>query len=76
MIDLRWGEATVEWISICSPALKSLRRAADKLEIAELVTALDVFWQHLTDAHEGRRAHDRRRAARRRSSRPTRSSSA
>ncbi len=49
MIDLRWGEATVEWISICSPALKSLRRAADKLEIAELVTALDVFWQHLTN---------------------------
>jgi hypothetical protein len=49
MIDLRWGEATIEWISICSPALKSLRRAADKLEIAELVTALDVFWQHLTN---------------------------
>jgi hypothetical protein len=49
MIDLRWGEATIEWVSICSPALKSLRRAADKLEIAELVTALDVFWMHLTN---------------------------
>jgi hypothetical protein len=49
MIDLRWGEATIEWISICSPALKSLRRAADKLELPELVTALDVFWQHLTN---------------------------
>lgn len=49
MIDLRWGEATIEWIAICSPALKSLRRAADKLELAELVTALDVFWQHLTN---------------------------
>ncbi|HEX8795950.1 MAG TPA: hypothetical protein VF765_33605 [Polyangiaceae bacterium] len=49
MIDLRWGEATIEWIGICSPALKSLRRAADKLELAELVPALDVFWQHLTN---------------------------
>lgn len=49
MIDLRWGEATIEWIPICSPALKSLRRAADKLELDELVSALDVFWQHLTN---------------------------
>jgi hypothetical protein len=57
MIDLRWGEATIEWIAISSPALKSLRRAADKLELAELVTALDVFWQHLTNtqAHAGGR---------------------
>ncbi len=48
MIDLRWGEATVEWIAICLPALKSLGRAADKLELAELVTALDAFSQSLT----------------------------
>jgi hypothetical protein len=43
IMDLRWGQATVEWISICEPALKSLRRAADKLELAEVCAALDRF---------------------------------
>ena len=43
MIDLRWSDATADWIGICEPALKSLRRAADKLELAELCTALDTF---------------------------------
>lgn len=43
LMDLRWGEATVEWIDLCQPALKSLRRAADKLELPELCEALDAF---------------------------------
>ena len=43
MIDLRWSDATVDWIAICEPALRSLRRAADKLELAELCDALDAF---------------------------------
>jgi hypothetical protein len=47
LIDLRWGEATVDWIGICEPALKSLRRAADRLELSELVTALDRFSEAL-----------------------------
>ena len=53
MIDLRWSEATVDWIGICLPALQSLRRAADKLELAELVTALDAFSQLLAGAQAG-----------------------
>jgi hypothetical protein len=43
LMDLRWGEATIEWIDVCEPSLKSLRRAADKLELAELCAALDAF---------------------------------
>jgi hypothetical protein len=43
LIDLRWGAPTVEWIAICQPALRSLRRAAEKLEVTELCAALDRF---------------------------------
>jgi hypothetical protein len=53
LIDLRWGEATVEWIDICRPALRSLRRAAEKLELAELCTALDRFAETLASAQAG-----------------------
>ncbi|HEY8041293.1 MAG TPA: hypothetical protein VIF15_15910 [Polyangiaceae bacterium] len=48
MIDLRWSDATVGWIGICEPALRSLRRAADKLELHELCNALDAFSETLT----------------------------
>jgi hypothetical protein len=42
MIDLRWGgEATVDWIGICAPAVRSLRRAAEKLELTDLAAALE-----------------------------------
>jgi hypothetical protein len=50
MIDLRWRDATLEWIGICEPALRSLRRAADKLELRELCVALDRFSQALAAA--------------------------
>ncbi|HEY6463733.1 MAG TPA: helix-hairpin-helix domain-containing protein [Polyangiaceae bacterium] len=50
MIDLRWSDATVDWIGICDPALKSLRRAADKLELGELCAALDLFSETLAKA--------------------------
>jgi len=43
MIDLRWSDATADWVSVCLPALNSLRRAADKLDLLELCTALDHF---------------------------------
>ena len=43
MIDLRWSEPTVDWLPICEPALRSLRRAADKLELVDLCEALDRF---------------------------------
>lgn len=60
MMDVRWGEATVEWVAICLPALSSLRRAADKLELPELVTALDGFSKSLTNtqAQTGARTID------------------
>jgi hypothetical protein len=48
MIDLRWSDATADWITTCEPALKSLRRAADRLELGELCTALDAFGAALT----------------------------
>ena len=50
MIDLRWSEPTVEWLPICEPALRSLRRAADKLELTDLCEALDRFAGALTEA--------------------------
>jgi hypothetical protein len=43
LMDLRWGEAAVDWIDVCEPALRSLRRAAEKLELTELCTALDAL---------------------------------
>jgi hypothetical protein len=43
LIDLRWSEATADWIGICVPALQSLRRAADKLMLSDLCAALDRF---------------------------------
>jgi hypothetical protein len=53
MIDLRWRDATVDWIGICEPALRSLRRAADKLELQQLCGALDRFSEALTFAQTG-----------------------
>src|ERR1700722_6901386 len=43
MIDMRWSDANVDWLPICEPALRSLRRAADKLELTDLCEALDRF---------------------------------
>jgi hypothetical protein len=50
VIDLRWSDATVEWVTICSPALRSLRRAAEKLELGDLCRALDRFSEALLAA--------------------------
>jgi hypothetical protein len=50
MIDLRWSEPTVDWVPICQPSLRSLRRAADKLELADLCEALDRFAVSLGEA--------------------------
>jgi hypothetical protein len=47
MIDVKWGEAAVEWIAICQPAVTSLRRAAEKLDLPDLVVALDAFAEGL-----------------------------
>jgi len=50
MIDLRWSDATIDWLPICEPALRSLRRAADKLELTDLCEALDRFSDSLREA--------------------------
>ena len=47
MIDPRWRDATLDWVGICEPALRSLRRAADKLELRELCDSLDRFAEAL-----------------------------
>jgi hypothetical protein len=49
MIDVRWGEATVDWVGICEPALSSLRRAAEKLELYDLCGALGRFSATLSE---------------------------
>jgi hypothetical protein len=48
MIDVRGSVATVDWIGICEPSLRSLRRAADKLELDDLCSAIDLFCDALT----------------------------
>lgn len=40
MIDVKWGEVTRDWINICIPPVRTLRRAADRLELQELEVAL------------------------------------
>ena len=49
MIDVKWGEAPREWIEICIPAVASLRRAAERLELEELALGLDRFAECLRD---------------------------
>jgi hypothetical protein len=51
MMDLRWSDATVDWLPICEPALRSLRGGADKLDLTALGTALDRFSGALEAAH-------------------------
>jgi hypothetical protein len=43
VIDLRWGEASREWIALCSSAVESLQRAAQKLGLTDLETGLAEF---------------------------------
>ena len=50
MIDLRSGETTSDWIGICMPALRSLRRAAERLDFAPLCQALDRLSEALATA--------------------------
>jgi hypothetical protein len=47
MIDVKWGEAPREWIEICVPAVVSLKRAAERLELTELAPALERFGEYL-----------------------------
>jgi hypothetical protein len=50
VIDLRVSDAPAHWIAVCEPALRSLRCAADRLELRELCEALDGFSDALVTA--------------------------
>jgi hypothetical protein len=50
LIDLKWAEASRDWIAICEPAVRSLSRGAENLDLVELRTALDAFGEALTAA--------------------------
>jgi hypothetical protein len=54
VIDLRWSEATSDWLPVSLPALRSLRRAAEKLDIDEVCEALDRFASVLEEAQADR----------------------
>jgi hypothetical protein len=53
MIDVKWGEATREWVGVCEPAVRSLRRAAEKLDLTDLCSALDDYHAALEGAGRG-----------------------
>lgn len=43
MIDVKWGDVTRDWINICVPPVRTLTKAADRLELAELREALSTL---------------------------------
>ena len=51
MIDVKWGEVTRDWINICLPPVRTLRRAAERLELKELETALSKLAIELDKAN-------------------------
>ena len=51
MIDVKWGEVTRDWIHICVPPVRTLRRAAERLELGELATALETLGSELDGAN-------------------------
>ena len=51
MIDVKWGEVTRDWIHICVPPVRTLRRAAERLDLEELAVALDVLGKELDAAN-------------------------
>jgi hypothetical protein len=43
MIEVTWGEPTREWFDIAVPACAALKRAAEALEMPDLLAAMDGF---------------------------------
>jgi hypothetical protein len=43
LIDLKWGEPLAAWLDLARPALKSLRKMAEQVEMSDLVKAIDGF---------------------------------
>jgi hypothetical protein len=57
MIDLKWGEPVAIWLDLARPALKSLRKMADQVELTDLVKALDAFSTSLDKTVQGSQAN-------------------
>jgi hypothetical protein len=51
MIDVKWGEVTRDWINICVPPVRTLRLAAERLELLELAKALERLGAELDAAN-------------------------
>lgn len=51
MIDVKWGEVTRDWIHICLPPVRTLRRAAERLDLVELGDALEKLGAELDAAN-------------------------
>ncbi len=51
MIDVKWGEVTRDWIHICVPPVRTLRKAATHLELTELGDALERLGSELDAAN-------------------------
>ncbi len=51
MIDVKWGEATRDWLPVCEPAVRSLMRASERLEIADLTASLSSYADTLARAN-------------------------
>jgi hypothetical protein len=50
LIDLKWSDASRDWLDVCAPAVGSLRQSAEKMDFAELVAALESFARELAAA--------------------------
>jgi hypothetical protein len=51
MIDVKWGEVTRDWIHVCLPPVRTLRKAAERLDLHELGEALDKLARELDAAN-------------------------
>jgi hypothetical protein len=52
MLDVQWGQAGVAWVALCDPAVRSLQRAAEKLDYPALSTALGRLNEALRAAQD------------------------
>jgi hypothetical protein len=55
MVELRLGDASREWVRVCMPGVKSLRKSAEEMGLPELAKALDGYNAalELADAQPG-----------------------
>lgn len=51
MIDVKWGQVTRDWIDICVPPVRTLCRAAERLELPELAIGLEKLANELDAAN-------------------------